>query len=103
MLVERKSLLGVQAAAKAKLPTGVSRFARCFAAILPSFLSVRGFTSPLLLDFLGFSSELRLINGLHGKKRGKFSLALFPDVGCTIRVSQVEATRKRQGIFMPQA
>jgi hypothetical protein len=46
MLVERKSLLGVQAAAKGKAPNWCFPLARCFAAILPLFLSVRGCTSP---------------------------------------------------------
>jgi hypothetical protein len=32
----------------------------------------------ILLDFLGFSSESRLINGLHGFFREGFFLALFP-------------------------
>ena len=60
------------------------------------FVGARVYLPPSLGFPWILSSESRLINGLHGKKRGKFSLALFPDVGCTIRVSQVEATRKRQ-------
>ena len=60
MLVERKSLLDVQATRKGKAPNWCFPFtARCFAAILPSFLSVRGCTSPLYLDFLGFSRPNR--------------------------------------------
>jgi hypothetical protein len=48
-------LLAVQAARKGKAPNWCSpSLARCFAAILPLFLSVRGCTSPQSLDFLGF-------------------------------------------------
>jgi hypothetical protein len=58
-LVERKSLLDVQAAGKGKAPNCSFPFtARYFAAILPSFLSVRGCTSPeiqaILLGFICF-------------------------------------------------
>jgi hypothetical protein len=51
----------------------------------------------ILLDFLGLSRPNRdLSMGYTAKSAENFSLALFPDVGCTIRVLQVEATRKRQ-------
>jgi hypothetical protein len=55
--------------------------ARCFAAILPSFSSVRGCTSSPSLGFPWIlSSESRLFNGLRGLKRRSFFLALFPSV-----------------------
>ena len=53
MLVERKSLLAVQAARKGKAPNWRFPFtARCFAAILPSFVGARVYLPHSLVLFV---------------------------------------------------
>jgi hypothetical protein len=72
MLVERKSLLDVQAARKGKAPNCSFPFtARCFAAILPSFLLVRGCTSPQSLHFLVFPWPNRVFSMGYREKNKK--------------------------------